>query len=307
MSSHPTLRIATRESVLALWQARYVAGQLESTHSGLRTELVPMTTRGDQLLDKPLAAIGGKGLFLKELEHALLEDRADIAVHSMKDVPAEMPDGLTVPVILARHDPRDAFVSPRWDRLESLPEGARLGTSSLRRQAQLRRLRPDLVIEPLRGNVQTRLGKLDEGQFDAIILACAGLDRLDLSDRIAQRLAPSTCLPAVAQGAIGIECRSDDAAVAGLIAPLNDPRTALEVGCERAFSAALGGSCQVPLAAYGQLQDEVLHLDALVASPDGQTWVDGQRQGPPDQFETMGRSLAEELTAAGADRILAAL
>jgi len=302
-----TIRIATRESLLALWQARHVEARLRAAHPGLRTELVPMTTRGDQLLDRPLAAIGGKGLFLKELEHALLDGRADIAVHSMKDVPAELPDGLEVPVILARHDPRDALVCPGHASLAELPEGARVGTSSLRRQAQLLRHHPQLRVASLRGNVQTRLRKLDEGEFDAILLACAGLDRLGLESRIRRRLEPHESLPAVAQGAIGIECRSGDADVWACIEPLHDRETALTVAAERAFSGALGGSCQVPLAGHAVFDDGGLILDGLVASPDGRHWVQGREAGLAEEAEAIGRALARQLIDRGAGDILATL
>jgi hydroxymethylbilane synthase len=301
------LRIATRESELALWQARFVAERLEQCHPDLKTELVPMTTRGDQLLDRPLAQIGGKGLFLKELEQALIEGRADIAVHSMKDVPADMPDGLEVPVVLERHDPRDAFVSHNYGSLEDMPEGALVGTSSLRRQSQVMRRHPRLRVEPLRGNVQTRLRKLDEGQFDAILLACAGLDRLELSDRVRQRLSPETSLPAVAQGAIGIECRCQDTEVRSLIDPLNHATTAIAVSAERGFSAELGGSCQVPLGAYATTEEGQVNLTGMVAMPDGSELILDQQQGPASQAEALGRELARTLIAQGANRILASL
>jgi len=302
-----TLRIATRASELALWQANFVADELTSRHPDLQVELVPMTTRGDQLLDRPLAAIGGKGLFLKELEQALLDGRADIAVHSMKDVPAEMPAGLVLPVVLARHDPRDALVSNHFEQLDQLPQGAVVGTSSLRRQAQLKRLRPDLQIKDLRGNVNTRLGKLDAGDYDAIILAAAGLDRLGMAVRIRQRIDPETSLPAVAQGVIGIECRQADAAVKTTIEGVNHPDTAVCVAAERSFSARLGGSCQIPLAAHAVLDGGWVKLQALVASPDGSEVVSGDNQGPVTAAADLGLALAERLLAQGADRILAQL
>jgi hydroxymethylbilane synthase len=301
------IKIATRESELALWQARFVASELQACHPNLDVELVPMTTRGDQLLDRPLAAIGGKGLFLKELEQALLDGRADIAVHSMKDVPAEMPDGLILPVVLKRHDPRDALVSNRYGRIDELPEAAVVGTSSLRRQAQLRRLRPDLRIKDLRGNVNTRLRKLDEGQYDAIILAAAGLDRLEMGERIRQRIEPGVSLPAVAQGVIGIECRADDQVSQDLIRSVHHAESSVCVDAERSFSARLGGSCQVPLAAHATLQAEGVHLAALVASPDGKQVVEGTTSGAADQARGLGLALAENLMNQGAKQILEAL
>ena len=301
------IRIATRESDLALWQARFVAAQLRSHHPELEVELIPMTTRGDQLLDRPLATIGGKGLFLKELEQALLEDRADIAVHSMKDVPAQLPRGLILPVVLKRHDARDALVSNHFAQLEQLPEAAVVGTSSLRRQAQLKRLRPDLRIKDLRGNVNTRLRKLDEGQYDAIILAAAGLDRLQMSDRIRQRIDPEISLPAVAQGVIGIECRNDDEPVLALIMAVNHIDSAVCVAAERSFSARLGGSCQLPLAAHAILDADLLQLNALVASVDGSQVVEGAVSGPVVDAQALGLRLAESLLEQGADQILSAL
>lgn len=301
------IRIATRESELALWQARFVASELQSHHQSLEVELVPMTTRGDQMLDRPLAAIGGKGLFLKELELALLEGRADIAVHSMKDVPAELPEGLALPVVLQRHDPRDAFVSNHFEQLEQLPEAAVIGTSSLRRQAQLKRLRPDLQIKDLRGNVNTRLRKLDAGQYDAIILAAAGLDRLQMDDRVRQRIDPEISLPAVAQGVIGIECRADDEAVLAIIKAVNHGGSAVCVAAERSFSARLGGSCQVPLAAHATLKAETLQLAALVASPDGKEVVEGSTSGSILEAQALGLALAEDLFKRGADKILDSL
>ena len=301
------IRIATRESELALWQARFVATELKSRHPELEVELVPMTTSGDQLLDRPLAAVGGKGLFLKELEQALLEGRADIAVHSMKDVPAELPGGLVLPVVLRRHDARDALVSNQFEHLEQLPETAVVGTSSLRRQAQLRRWRPDLRVKDLRGNVNTRLRKLDEGQYDAIILAAAGLDRLQLDDRVRQRIDPGICLPAVAQGVIGIECRSNDNAVLAIIKAVHDLDSAVCVAAERSFSARLGGSCQVPLAAHAILHDETLQLAAMVLSPDGSEVVEGTTSGSAEDAQALGLALAENLREQGAEQILGEL
>ncbi len=301
------IRIATRESALALWQARSVAGELARHHPGLAVELVPMTTRGDRLLDRPLAAIGGKGLFLKELEQALSAGTADIAVHSMKDVPTDLPPGFAVPVVLARHDPRDALVSPRHARLDELPEGARVGTSSLRRRAQLLHRRPDLDVVSLRGNVNTRLDKLERGDFDAIILAAAGLDRLELGARIRERIAPAVSLPAVAQGAIAIEIRAGDRDCEALLEPLNDAPTAACVTAERAFSARLGGSCQVPLAAYAELEGERLMLSGLVATPDGGRLLRDSIEGPMARAADLGHDLARRLTERGAGEILSAI
>ncbi|MEX2470354.1 MAG: hydroxymethylbilane synthase, partial [Pseudohongiellaceae bacterium] len=251
-----TLRIATRESPLALWQAHYVRDALRRAHPELRIELVPMTTRGDQILDSPLSRIGGKGLFVKELERAMLEDEADIAVHSMKDVPMEFPEGLGLAVICEREDPQDAFVSNDYSLFADLPEGARVGTSSLRRQCQLRQARPDLVIGDLRGNVGTRLAKLDAGDYDAIILAAAGLKRLELPKRIQERLAPELCLPAGGQGAVGIECRLDDEPTRALLASLHHEDSAVRVSAERAVVSRLQGSCQVPIGAYAELKEQ---------------------------------------------------
>ncbi len=258
------LRIATRKSALALWQAEHVAHRLRAVHPDIDIELVPMTTRGDQVLDRPLSEIGGKGLFLKELEVAMLEGRADIAVHSLKDVPMELEPGFAIGAILERADAADAFISNRFERLDQLPQGARVGTSSLRRQSQLRALRPDLVLADLRGNVNTRLAKLDEGQYDAIILACAGLERLGLASRIRSRLVAPDWLPAVAQGAIAIEQREADNRVAALIAELDDPETRRCVECERAMNRRLHGSCNVPIAGYCVETESGLALYGLV-------------------------------------------
>jgi len=263
------LRIATRKSPLALWQAEHVRARLMAAHPGLQVELVTMSTQGDRVLDSPLAKIGGKGLFVKELELAMLEGRADIAVHSMKDVPAELPESLGIGAILEREDPRDAFVSSRFSSIGDLPRGARVGTSSLRRQCQLRAARPDLKILDLRGNVGTRLSKLDEGQYDAIVLACAGLRRLGLEQRIACAISPDEMLPAIAQGVIGIECRLDDEPVAGLIKPLAHPETSVRTCAERAMNAALAGGCQAPVAGYSELKGGVIELRGLVGWPDG--------------------------------------
>ncbi|HDJ1440020.1 TPA: hydroxymethylbilane synthase [Serratia rubidaea] len=298
------IRIATRQSPLALWQAHYVQQRLMDSHPGLRVELVPMVTRGDIILDTPLAKVGGKGLFVKELELALLEGRADIAVHSMKDVPVEFPQGLGLVTICERDDPRDAFVSNRFESLDQLPQGSVVGTSSLRRQCQLRQRRPDLIVRDLRGNVGTRLSKLDNGEYDAIILAVAGLKRLGLEQRIRGAMSPEESLPAVGQGAVGIECRLDDEVTRTLLAPLNDEATALRVSAERAMNTRLEGGCQVPIGSYAELDGDTLWLRALVGAPDGSQMVRGERRGPAAQAQQMGVSLAEELLANGAREIL---
>jgi len=299
------LRIATRQSPLALWQAHYVKDRLMACHPGLQVELVPMVTRGDVILDTPLAKVGGKGLFVKELELALLEDRADIAVHSMKDVPVEFPPGLGLTTICERDDPRDAFVSNHFDSIDALPAGSVVGTSSLRRQCQLAADRPDLVIRSLRGNVGTRLGKLDNGDYDAIILAVAGLKRLGLEDRIREALSPEQSLPAVGQGAVGIECRLDDAHTRTLLAPLNHADTAVRVCAERAMNTRLEGGCQVPIGSYAELSHGEIWLRALVGAPDGSQMVRGERRGPAEDAKELGISLAEELLNNGAREILA--
>lgn len=300
-----TLRIATRQSPLALWQAEHVSAALRQHHPHLQVELVPMTTRGDKLLDAPLAKVGGKGLFVKELEQAMLEDRADLAVHSMKDVPMEFPSGLELAVILERDDPRDAFVSSSYDHLEALPAGARVGTSSLRRASQLRARRPDLVVLNLRGNVQTRLGKLDAGDYDAIILAAAGLKRLQLQQRIRSLLAPEVSLPAGGQGAIGVEIRTADTDLAALLAPLHHSATAVRVRAERALNRRLQGGCQVPIACYAELQaDNEIWLRGLVGDPDGSLLLVADAHGPADRAEAIGVAVAEDLLAQGAAAIL---
>lgn len=301
------LRIATRKSALALWQAEHVRQGLQLHHPGLRVELVTMTTRGDQILDAPLAKVGGKGLFVKELEQAMLEGRADIAVHSMKDVPVELPPGLELAVVLEREDPRDAFVSNNYATLDELPQGARVGTSSLRRQCQLRAVRPDLSLHDLRGNVNTRLDKLERGEFDAIILACAGLKRLGFNARIRQELGPDVILPAIGQGAIGIECRSDDAAIKALIAPLAHGATSVRLRAERAFNRRLNGGCQVPIAGYAELDHGVIVLRGLVGSPDGSQLIQGVISGRPEDAEELGQVLADDLLGRGAGAILDAL
>jgi hydroxymethylbilane synthase len=299
------LRIATRKSLLALWQAEYVKAELERHHPGLQVELVPLTSRGDKILDVPLAKVGGKGLFVKELETALLEGDADIAVHSMKDVPMDFPEGLGLAVICPREDPRDAFVSNRFSTLEDLPPGSIVGTSSLRRQCQLLAYRPDLEIRFLRGNVQTRLQKLDDGQYDAIILAAAGLLRLQLGERIRAYIAPEICLPAGGQGAVGIECRMADTAVLELLKPLRDQRTTEQVVAERAMNRHLQGGCQVPIACYAVHNDQGIWLRGLVGSPDGTRILEDDIQGPADDAEMIGVALAKRLLAAGAAEILA--
>ncbi|MCE0814666.1 hydroxymethylbilane synthase [Buttiauxella sp. A2-C1_F] len=301
------LRIATRQSPLALWQAHYVKQRLEACHPQLTVELVPMVTRGDIILDTPLAKVGGKGLFVKELELALLEGRADIAVHSMKDVPVEFPEGLGLVTICERDDPRDAFVSNHFDSLDTLPAGSVVGTSSLRRQCQIAERRPDLVIRSLRGNVGTRLGKLDNGDYDAIILAVAGLNRLGLQSRIRYALPAEVSLPAVGQGAVGIECRLDDEHTQALLASLNHEETAIRVRAERAMNMRLEGGCQVPIGSYAELNNGELWLRALVGAPDGSILVRGERRGKPEDAEVMGVSLAEELLDKGAREILAAV
>ena len=301
------IRIATRESLLALWQAEYVATALKNAHPGLEVELIKMKSEGDRILDTPLAKIGGKGLFTKELEEGMLRGDADIAVHSMKDVPMELPEGLHLPVICPREDPRDAFVSNSCKSLDQLPQGAVVGTSSLRRQAQLLALRPDLQIRFLRGNVQTRLRKLDEGEYDAIILAGAGLKRLKLEERITEMLDVTTMLPACGQGAVGIECRVDDDELNLMLASLNEPKTAARVLAERAMNRRLEGGCQVPIGGYAELEHGVIVLHGLVARPDGSEVVRGSISGYPEVAEELGITLAEDLLARGADAILAEL
>ncbi|MDB5987670.1 MAG: hydroxymethylbilane synthase [Nevskia sp.] len=301
------LRIATRQSPLALWQAGHVRALLENLHPELSVELVPMTTAGDQMLDRSLAAVGGKGLFVKELEQALLDGRADLAVHSMKDVPAQLPEGLCLTAFLAGEDPRDAFVSNRYADLAALPQGAHVGTASLRRQAQLRRLRPDLRVGDLRGNVGTRLRRLDAGEFDAILLAHAGLARLGLGARIRQSFDPEVFVPAISQGVIGLECRSDDATTRARLTPLHDITTAIRLAAERAVNARLGGACTVPVAGHAVVNGTRLRLLALVAAPDGSRLVRDEISGPTAQAEQLGAQLAQRLLAAGAREILSDL
>ncbi|GHX94749.1 porphobilinogen deaminase [Vibrio cholerae] len=298
------IRIATRQSPLALWQANYVKDALMAAHPELQVELVTMVTRGDVILDTPLAKVGGKGLFVKELEIAMLEGRADLAVHSMKDVPVDFPDGLGLVTICEREDPRDAFVSNTYAKIEDLPSGAIVGTCSLRRQCQLKAARPDLVIKELRGNVGTRLSKLDAGEYDAIILAAAGLKRLELESRIRSFIEPEQSLPAVGQGAVGIECRVDDQRVRALLAPLNHADTADRVRCERAMNLTLQGGCQVPIGSYALLEGDTIWLRALVGEPDGSQIVRGEIRGPRTQAEQLGITLAEQLLSQGAKEIL---
>lgn len=302
--SSPVLRIATRKSPLALWQAEHVRSALLARHPELDVELVTMTTQGDRILDTPLAKVGGKGLFVKELETGMLEGRADLAVHSMKDVPVEFPDGLGLAAILPREDPRDALVSNHFDSLDALPEGARVGTSSLRRLVQLRARRPDLQVLDLRGNVNTRLAKLDAGDYDAILLACAGMKRMGWEARITEALAPDRFLPAIGQGAIGIECRDDDARVRALVAELDDTETATRVRAERALNARLMGGCQVPIAGYAEIDHGVIVLRALVGRPEGGALVEGVISGKPADAEELGEVLADDLLSRGAREIL---
>ncbi len=301
------LRIATRESPLALWQAEHVKQLLEQAHPGLPVELVPMSTRGDQLQSDTLAASGGKGLFVKELEVALLDGRADIAVHSMKDVPAKQPDGLMLVAFLAAEDPRDAFVSTQHPNLDALPRGAHVGTASLRRQSLLKIRRPDLRVSVLRGNVGSRLKRLDEGQFDAVLLACAGLKRLGLAQRITQPLPITQFVPAIGQGIVGIEARSDDLLTARRLAALNNRVSATRLSAERALNERLGGACTVPVAGHAVLDGEILTLDGLVGAPDGSRHVRSQISGPLDQAAALGKTLAERLIGQGARGILAEL
>lgn len=301
------IRIATRRSPLALWQAEYVRDALLAHNPGLRVELVGIATKGDKILDVPLAKIGGKALFVKELETAMLDGEADLAVHSMKDVPMEFPSGLFLPVICPREDPRDAFVSNQYQSLDELPLGACVGTSSLRRQCQLRSQRPDLRIADLRGNVGTRLAKLDNGEFDAIILAAAGLIRLQLGERIRQLLPTELSLPAGGQGAVGIECREGDKRILDLLAPLHDQDTADRVIAERALNKRLNGGCQVPIACFAELDGDQLHLRGLVGSSDGKQLLRTEIRGHRSEAEQLGIQAAEHLLAQGADKILSEL
>ena len=306
MNKNQTLKIATRRSPLALWQANYVKERLIQIYPELTVELVPLITKGDVILDTPLAKIGGKGLFVKELENALLNGEADIAVHSMKDVPMQFPAGLELSVICKREDPRDAFVSNRYRCLAELPQGSRVGTSSLRRQCQLKQLRPDLDIQSLRGNVGTRLSKLDNGDYDAIILAAAGLIRLELQQRIASFIDVETSLPAAGHGAVGIECRSNVERVKRLLAPLADVQTTACVLAERAMNNHLQGGCQVPIGGYAVLQDNQIYLRALVGALDGSKIIRAEGKSAVENAEVLGVQVGQQLLEQGADKILQA-
>lgn len=299
-----TIRIATRQSPLALWQAEHVAELLTRAHPDIEVTLVTMTTKGDQLLDSPLAKIGGKGLFIKELEHALLNHQADIAVHSMKDVPVEMPEGLVLSTVIERDDPHDAFVSNQYQSLDELPQGAVLGTSSLRRQSQLLARYPHITVKFLRGNVNSRLAKLDAGEYDAIILAGVGLKRLGMSERIAQSIPTEMCLPAVGQGVIGIECRDDDDVIQALLAPLDHTRTRSVLTAERAMNKHLNGGCQVPIAGYATEYENVVSLKGLVGSEQGEQLITAEGSAPAHQAESLGIEIAQRLLDKGADKIL---
>jgi hydroxymethylbilane synthase len=301
------LVIASRESALALWQARHIQARLQALYPDTEVEILGMTTTGDQILDSPLARIGGKGLFVKELEQALADGRADLAVHSMKDVPMHLPVGFALVATGEREDPRDAFVSVHYERIEDLPEGSVVGTSSLRRQSQLQARFPHLRIESLRGNLQTRLRKLDEGQYAAIILAAAGLKRLGLESRITQLIDPEQSIPAVGQGALGIEIRANRTDMHALLQPLNHAETSACVEAERAMSRALAGSCTVPLGAYASMRGNQLHIIGFVASVNGGEMVRAETAGEPRAAEALGKQLAQMLIDQGADRILAAL
>ncbi|OQK16890.1 porphobilinogen deaminase [Methyloprofundus sedimenti] len=301
------IKIATRQSPLALWQAENVAERLQQAHPGIKTELVKMVTKGDKILDAPLAKIGGKGLFVKELEQGMLEGSADIAVHSMKDVPVEFPEGLHLAVILLREDPYDAYVSNHYKSIEDLPVGAKVGTSSLRRQCQFAERQPHAQILSLRGNVNTRLAKLDAGDYDAIILAAAGLKRLGFEHRITQLLDSSVSLPAIGQGAVGIECRIDDIEMNQLLAPLQDVESTIRVKAERAMNARLNGGCQVPIAGFAELQGEQLFMRGLVGKPDGSVMYRAEKTGPMEEAESIGRAVADELLSKGAGEVLKAL
>lgn len=307
MSSHTNniVRIATRKSPLAIWQAEFVRDSLLALYPELQIEFVKMSTQGDKILDTPLAKVGGKGLFVKELEVGMLAGEADIAVHSMKDVPVAFPEGLHLPVVCKREDPRDAFVSNNYQSIDELPQGAKVGTSSLRRECQLRSYRPDLEVLPLRGNVNTRLRKLDEGNYDAIILATAGLKRLGFDDRIKSKLTPEQSLPAIGQGAVGIETRVDDERINALIAPLRCPETWIVVTAERAMNKRLAGGCQVPIAGFALLEGGKIWMRGLVGRPDGSEMLSAEVNGTAEQAESLGIQLAEELLSQGAEKILA--
>ncbi|AJE18970.1 porphobilinogen deaminase [Neisseria elongata subsp. glycolytica ATCC 29315] len=307
MNTPKKLVIASRESMLAMWQAEHIKGRLKALYPDCEVEILGMTTRGDQILDRTLSKIGGKGLFIKELEQALQDGRADLAVHSIKDVPMELPEGFALAAIGERASPFDAFVSNQYARLEEMPEGAIVGTSSLRREAQLRAKFPHLTIQPLRGNVQTRLSKLDNGDYDAVILAAAGLQRLGLDSRIREILSPADSLPAAGQGALGIEIAARRTDLADILRPLNHEETAACVTAERALARALGGSCQVPLAAYCVMEDGLLTLNGLVGHPDGSVIIEASAQAPDAYANALGRAVAKRLADDGAEELIAAV
>ena len=307
MNTPKKLVIASRESMLAMWQAEHIKGRLKALYPDCEVEILGMTTRGDQILDRTLSKIGGKGLFIKELEQALQDGRADLAVHSIKDVPMELPEGFALAAIGERASPFDAFVSNQYARLEDMPEGAIVGTSSLRREAQLRAKFPHLTIQPLRGNVQTRLSKLDNGDYDAVILAAAGLPRLGLDGRIREILSPADSLPAAGQGALGIEIAARRTDLADILRPLNHEETAACVTAERALARALGGSCQVPLAAYCVMEDGLLTLNGLVGHPDGSVIIEASAQAPAAYADALGRAVAKRLADDGAEELIAAV
>ena len=307
MNTPKKLVIASRESMLAMWQAEHIKGRLKALYPDCEVEILGMTTRGDQIHDRTLSKIGGKGLFIKELEQALQDGRADLAVHSIKDVPMELPEGFALAAIGERASPFDAFVSNQYARLEDMPEGAIVGTSSLRREAQLRAKFPHLTIKPLRGNVQTRLSKLDNGDYDAVILAAAGLQRLGLDGRIREILSPADSLPAAGQGALGIEIAARRTDLADILRPLNHEETAACVTAERALARALGGSCQVPLAAYCVMEDGLLTLNGLVGHPDGSVIIEASAQAPAAYADALGRAVAKRLADDGAEELIAAV
>ena len=307
MNTPKKLVIASRESMLAMWQAEHIKGRLKALYPDCEVEILGMTTRGDQILDRTLSKIGGKGLFIKELEQALQDGRADLAVHSIKDVPMELPEGFALAAIGERASPFDAFVSNQYARLEEMPEGAIVGTSSLRREAQLRAKFPHLTIKPLRGNVQTRLSKLDNGDYDAVILAAAGLQRLGLEGRIREILSPADSLPAAGQGALGIEIAARRTDLTDILRPLNHEETAACVTAERALARALGGSCQVPLAAYCVMEDGLLTLNGLVGHPDGSVIIEASAQAPAAYADALGRAVAKRLADDGAEELIAAV
>lgn len=297
-----TVKIGTRGSLLAMWQTNFVAEQIRKFFPDVAIEIVKISTKGDRVLDSPLSKIGGKGLFTKEIEYAILNHEVDLAVHSLKDLPTKMPDGLILGAVTTREDPRDAFVSKKFSSFEKLPTGAKIGTSSLRRRAQIQHLRPDLIIENLRGNVQTRLKKLDE--FDAIILAVAGLKRLELEDRITEIFSTEKILPAVGQGAIAIEIRDDDPKIQHMIEFLNDDSTFIETSAERAFLDRVGGSCQVPIGVFGKIHDDTLNLEAVISSIDGKNFLREHISGNKKIAHELGQSLADHLISMGGSKIL---